>query len=186
MGWHFLLQGIFLTQELNPGLLHCRQMIYQLSFEGSPESVVLSNHLILCCSLLLLPSIFPSMVAAFHEWASPAVPGRDLLWSCFANHIMALFFRVANPPGFKGKEHISHFSGQRVNIYCKKTMREGSCCSNFWNMPSEYSLQGLMLKLKLLIHWPPDTKSWLIRKDPNARKDGRQKEKRAAEDEVVR
>ena len=22
---HFLLQGIFLTQELNPGLLHCRQ-----------------------------------------------------------------------------------------------------------------------------------------------------------------
>ena len=24
MGCHFLLQGIFLTQELNPGLLHCR------------------------------------------------------------------------------------------------------------------------------------------------------------------
>ena len=34
---HFLLQGIFLTQESNPGLLHCRQMIYQLSYEGSPE-----------------------------------------------------------------------------------------------------------------------------------------------------
>ena len=35
MGCHFLLQGIFLTQELNLGLLHCRQMIYQLSYEGS-------------------------------------------------------------------------------------------------------------------------------------------------------
>ena len=28
---HFLLQGIFLTQESNPGLLHCRQMLYHLS-----------------------------------------------------------------------------------------------------------------------------------------------------------
>ena len=26
-----LLQGIFLTQELNWGLLHCRQILYQLS-----------------------------------------------------------------------------------------------------------------------------------------------------------
>ena len=31
-----LLQGIFPTQELNQGLLHCRQIIYQLSYEGSP------------------------------------------------------------------------------------------------------------------------------------------------------
>ena len=30
MGCHFLLQEIFLTQELNPGLLHCRQILYQL------------------------------------------------------------------------------------------------------------------------------------------------------------
>ena len=27
-----LLQGIFLTQELKWGLLHCRQIIYQLSY----------------------------------------------------------------------------------------------------------------------------------------------------------
>ena len=69
MGCHFLLQGIFLTQELNPGLLHCRQMIYQLSCEGSPESVVLPNHLILCCSLLLLPSIVPSIRVFSNESA---------------------------------------------------------------------------------------------------------------------
>ena len=35
MGCHFLLQGIFLTQESNPGLLHCRQIFYQLSYKGS-------------------------------------------------------------------------------------------------------------------------------------------------------
>ena len=32
-----LLQGIFATQELNPGLPHCRQILYQLSYKGSPR-----------------------------------------------------------------------------------------------------------------------------------------------------
>ena len=31
-----LLQGIFQTQGSNPGLLHCRWTLYQLSHEGSP------------------------------------------------------------------------------------------------------------------------------------------------------
>ena len=31
-----LLQGIFPTQGLNPGLPHCRQILYQLSHKGSP------------------------------------------------------------------------------------------------------------------------------------------------------
>ena len=30
-----LLQGIFPTQELNQGLLHCRWILYQLSYQGS-------------------------------------------------------------------------------------------------------------------------------------------------------
>ena len=36
------------------------------------------------------------------------------------------------------------------------------------------------------ILWPPDAKRQLIGKDPDAGKDGRQKEKKAAEDEMVR
>ena len=32
-----LLQGIFPTQGLNPGLWHCRQILYQLSHKGSPR-----------------------------------------------------------------------------------------------------------------------------------------------------
>ena len=32
-----LLQGIFPTQGLNPGLPHCRQIPYQLRLEGSPR-----------------------------------------------------------------------------------------------------------------------------------------------------
>ena len=33
---HALLQGIFLTQGLNPGLLHYGQILYHLSHQGSP------------------------------------------------------------------------------------------------------------------------------------------------------
>ena len=32
-----LLQGIFPTQGSNPGLLHCRQILYQLNHQGSPR-----------------------------------------------------------------------------------------------------------------------------------------------------
>ena len=35
VGCHFLLQEIFPTQGLNPGLPHCRQMFYYRSHEGS-------------------------------------------------------------------------------------------------------------------------------------------------------
>ena len=36
MGCHSLLQGIFPTQGLNQGLLHCRQVLYHLSHQGNP------------------------------------------------------------------------------------------------------------------------------------------------------
>ena len=36
-GCHFLLQGIFPTQESNPGLPHCRQILYHLSHQGRPR-----------------------------------------------------------------------------------------------------------------------------------------------------
>ena len=32
-----LLQGIFPTQGSNPALPHCRQILYQLSHQGSPK-----------------------------------------------------------------------------------------------------------------------------------------------------
>ena len=34
----YILQGIFPTQESNQALLHCRRILYQLSFERSPNS----------------------------------------------------------------------------------------------------------------------------------------------------
>ena len=37
VGCHALLQGIFPAQGLNPGLPHCRQILYCLSHQGSPR-----------------------------------------------------------------------------------------------------------------------------------------------------
>ena len=96
MGCHALLEGIFPNQDSNPGLPHCRQILYYLSHSVqfssvvqlcltlcdpmncsmqaslsitnswsllklmSIESVMPSNHLILCRPLLLPPQSFPA------------------------------------------------------------------------------------------------------------------------------
>ena len=43
VGFHSLLQGIFPTQEWNPGLPHCRHLLYHLSHQGSPFMSSLSQ-----------------------------------------------------------------------------------------------------------------------------------------------
>ena len=37
VGCHALLQGIFPSQKLNPGILHGKQILYHLSHQGSPQ-----------------------------------------------------------------------------------------------------------------------------------------------------
>ena len=44
VGWHFLLQGIFLTQGSNPGHPHCRQTLDHLSHQG----ILVFYHLEFC------------------------------------------------------------------------------------------------------------------------------------------
>ena len=48
VGSLFLLQQIFLTQESNQCLLHCRQMLYQLSYQGRKEIGTASMENRLC------------------------------------------------------------------------------------------------------------------------------------------
>ena len=64
-----LLQGIFPTQGFNPGLPHCRQILYQLSHKGSPR--------------ILEWIAFPF----YSPWNSPGqntgVGSLSLLWSIF-------------------------------------------------------------------------------------------------------
>ena len=57
--------------------------------------------------------------------------------------------------------------------------------SNLKEINTEYSLEGLMLKLKLQYFGPPESKNQIIGKNPDAGKDWGKKEKRATEDEIV-
>ena len=89
---------------------------------------------------------------------------------------------------------IKKAKGQRINtfeLWCwKRLLRvpwtaRRSNQSILKEISPEYSLEGLMLKLKLPILWPSDAKNWLIRKDPDAGKDWRWEEKKMTEDEMV-
>ena len=73
VGCHALLQGIFLTQELNQGLLHCRWILYQLSYKGSASHRLPGTKLLLHLRILA---------------TSPAVRNRALPGSwCFEGEI---------------------------------------------------------------------------------------------------
>ena len=52
VGFHALLQSIFLTWGLNLGLPHSRQILYHLSHQGSPFNVYVKLY-----STYLLPSV---------------------------------------------------------------------------------------------------------------------------------
>ena len=63
---HSLLQGIFSTQGSNPGLPHCREILYQLSHQGSPMLAFIQP-------LFILP-IQPT------DLCFPSVSGLIALW----------------------------------------------------------------------------------------------------------
>ena len=47
VGCHALLQGILPTQGSNPGLPHCRRILYHLSHQGSQDSLVINYRSLL-------------------------------------------------------------------------------------------------------------------------------------------
>ena len=48
VGSHSLLQGIFPTQGSNPGLLHCRRILYCLNHPGSPANIYVCVCVCVC------------------------------------------------------------------------------------------------------------------------------------------
>ena len=48
VGWHFLLQRIFLTQGSNPGLLNCRQTLYHSSYREDLKKAYPLPYYLIC------------------------------------------------------------------------------------------------------------------------------------------
>ena len=63
VGCHDFLQGIFPTQELNQGLLYCRQILYQLSYQRTPDASR-------CGSNIGGPNAYSSAQALHLQWLS--------------------------------------------------------------------------------------------------------------------
>ena len=82
---HSLLQGIFLTQELIPGLPHCRQILYCLSHQGSPQTL---------CKILLVSRPFSG---AALRYASALGINTEATWVCAMSPWHRLFVLGALP-----------------------------------------------------------------------------------------
>ena len=80
VGCHSFLQGIFPTQELNLGFLHCRQILYRLNHQESPYDLAvlllvmyprdLETYVHLkICTLMFIAALFK--VAKKKKWKQP-------------------------------------------------------------------------------------------------------------------
>ena len=72
VGCHFLLQGIFPTQESNLGLLHCRHILYQLSYEGSLKVKFTQSCVTLCDPMYY--TVHGTFQAGILEWVAYPFP----------------------------------------------------------------------------------------------------------------
>ena len=66
MGSYSLLQWIFLTQGLNPGLTHCTQILYHMSHQGSPGTGAHRAGKAARMSLCELRKVLPHRVSLTH------------------------------------------------------------------------------------------------------------------------
>ena len=94
-------QGIFLTQGLNPCLLHCRQIFYHLSHQGSPivkififqcllSVILIPSHLYrTCCNVLVLVFFFWQFPLCFLHFFPPRRLGG--CWSLYINSNLPFF-----------------------------------------------------------------------------------------------
>ena len=120
VGCHFLLQGIFPTQGSNPGLLHCRGILYHLSHQDL-DSIL---HAVLCfaqsLSLVQLfetlwtgSSIHGVLQARILEWAAmpssrgSSQPRDQTQVSCIAGRFF-LSFESPGKPENTGVGSLSH------------------------------------------------------------------------------
>ena len=99
VGSHSLLQWIFLTQGLNPSLLHCRQILYCQSHEGSPFEYSMGTKESCYCSIaqsyptlwdpmdcrLACPSPSPGVCSnsyTLSQWCHPPISSSVMPFSC--------------------------------------------------------------------------------------------------------
>ena len=137
MGWHFLLWGILPTQESNPGLPHCRQTLYHLSYPGNPHYVLWRSIWLFCT----VAQLYTHLTHAF--WMKsflPELPLVLLFWFLFISHHSF----IASTLGF-----LSSFCPLYISILFPMSL-PSLVTSKIWAMYYWYML--FTLKFVLLFH----------------------------------
>ena len=90
VGCHSLLQGIFPTQESNPGLPHCRQILHCLSHQGSSPFSVTCSFFVLVSEwfpqfdLTAFPLSFSSLLYFYFSEIYVLGSEYSTLWTSFS------------------------------------------------------------------------------------------------------
>ena len=79
VGSHSHLQGIFPTQGLNPGLLYYRQILYQLSHQGSHNQTLWLSNSPVNCSVEKCPHGMKDISRIFKEVLFTIAPNLEQL-----------------------------------------------------------------------------------------------------------
>jgi len=138
----------------------------------SIESVMPTNHLILCHPFLLLPSIFPSI----RVFSSESAWGGQSIGVSASTSVLPMNTQDWSPLGWTGWISLQSKGPSRVSS--NTTVHSKGYQS--WVFIGRTDVEA-----ETPILWPPDVKSWLIGKDPDAGKDWRLEEKGMTEDEMV-
>ena len=113
VGCHALLQGVFPTQGLNPGLPHCGQIIYQLSHQGNPKNVQHSVSSVQLCPTLGDPVECNPLGFSVHGDS----PGKNTRTDCHAL-LQEIFPTQGSNPGLLHCRwilyHLSHQGSPRI------------------------------------------------------------------------
>ena len=149
------LQGIFPTQGLNPGLLHCGQILYQLSHKGS--------------SRILEWVAYP--FSSRSSW-----PRNRTRVSCIAGS----FFT-----NWTIRETLVLMKIFLNQIAFKLLTSKWKGCLRYRSSIYSVTLHSSLPPTETPVLWPPHAKSWLIGKDPDAGRDWGQEEKGTTEDEMA-
>ena len=144
---HALLQGIFPTQGSNPGLLHCRWILYQLSHQGSPKVYVKVAQL---CPRplwdLMDYTVHGILQARILEWVAIPFSSRSSQARSPALHVDSLLSETPGKPKNTGVGSLSLLQG----IFPTQESNRGflHCRQILYQLSYQGSLLGCLDKYK--------------------------------------
>ena len=188
-GSYFLPQVIFLTQGSNLDLLNCRQILYRLSHWGNPHTCITEYY-----SLMRKKETIPFVTTwtYFEDIMLSEVRETHKLCDITYTWVKATVFPVVmyGCESWTIKESWVLKNWYFWTVVLEKILESPLDCKEIQPVHPKENQSWIFIartdvEAETPIHWPPDAKNWLIRKDLGAGKDWRQEEKGMTEDEMV-